>query len=241
MAPANRVGEQYHPVTGAARNQNARETACRIIRDKIINLELKPGETISDKQLAEELEMSRTPVREALIILSTFELVLLRPQTGTFVMPINIGRMETEQFTRFALEKEIVSEICGELSDEQKWKYEENLRTYQHYILAGDPNHRQNMLRLDNDFHRIAFEAAGREETYLLLCGQLQHIERMRMLSLQLIDQNTNLEDHTAIYRAIAEGDCGRAVKQLEIHLGRFRENLAAVQERYPDYFSYNT
>ena len=49
----------------AGPGRNARETAYRVIRDKIIGCELKPGEAISDKQLAEELQMSRTPVREA--------------------------------------------------------------------------------------------------------------------------------------------------------------------------------
>ena len=241
MTSANNSGERYRAKPGAAGGWNARETACGIIREKIINLDLKPGESISDKQLAEEMEMSRTPVREALIILSTYEMVVLRPQTGTFVAPIDVGRMETEQFARYALEKEIVSEICGKLSDEHKWKYEENLRSYRHYAEAGDPDGGRNLLRLDNEFHRIAFEAAGRENNFLLLYNQLQHIERMRMLSLQFKDQKINLEDHTELYQAIASGDRARAMKRLKVHLGRYQENLATVQERYPDYFSYNT
>ena len=65
-------------VYAAGSGRNARETAYRIIRDKIIGCELKPGEAISDKQLAEELQMSRTPVREALIILSTSNMVVLK-------------------------------------------------------------------------------------------------------------------------------------------------------------------
>ena len=101
----------------AGAGRNARETAYQIIRDKIIGCELKPGEAISDNQLAEELQMSRTPVREALIILSTSNMVVMKPQTGTFVSPIDVHRMETEQFARYALEKEIITRACGHITE----------------------------------------------------------------------------------------------------------------------------
>ena len=167
----------------AGPGRNARETAYRIIRDKIIGCELKPGEAISDKQLAEELQMSRTPVREALIILSTSNMVVLKPQTGTFVSPIDVHRMDTEQFARYALEN---------LSEEHRWLYEENLRTYQHYAQLPGESRGKNLLRLDNEFHRIAFLAVGREENYRIQFDQLQHIERMRMLSLHFMGQEVS-------------------------------------------------
>ena len=96
-----------------ASNGNARETAYQILRDKIIFLELKPGEPLNDKQLAEEMQMSRTPVREALIILSTVNMVILRPQVGTFVAPIDAEWVEMEQFARRATEKEIIRQACA--------------------------------------------------------------------------------------------------------------------------------
>lgn len=236
MTPTGNSEKNY----AVAQGRNARETAYQMIRDKIIGLELKPGEAISDKQLAEELQMSRTPVREALIILATSDMVVLKPQTGTFVSPIDVHRMETEQFARFALEKEIVSLACGKLTGEQKWQYEENLRKYQHYAETENTNRGRTLLRLDNEFHEIAFAAAGHLDNYRIQFDQLQHIERMRMLSLQFMNQDTNLEDHRELYRAISAGDRKEAVARLELHLNRYRQNLDAVRERYPDYFSLN-
>ena len=223
----------------ALTGRNARETAYKCIRDKIINLDLKPGEPLSDKLLAEELEMSRTPVREALIILSVSDMVVLKPQTGTFVAPIDVERMEIEQFARYALEKEVITELCEKgISDELRWTYEENLRTYMHYAKAEVPGRARILLDLDNAFHGIAFHGDGRERNYQLQLGQQQHIERMRMLSLMSTEQQTNIDDHSEIYEAVAAGERDRALKRLKQHLHRYRENLDFVRERYPEYFT---
>ena len=111
-----------------------------------------------------------------------------------------------------------------------------SLRELVHAELPSE-NRGKNLLRLDNEFHRIAFLAVGREENYRIQFGQLQHIERMRMLSLHFMGQETNVKDHTGLYQAIAEGDLKTTLERLEVHMGRYRENLAAVQERYPNYF----
>ncbi|MCR5137612.1 MAG: GntR family transcriptional regulator [Oscillospiraceae bacterium] len=218
--------------------RNARETAYNIIRDKIINLELKPGESLSDKQLAEELEMSRTPVREALIILSISDMVVLKPQTGTFVAPIDVDRMEIEQYARYALEKEVLSELCEKgISDEVRWSYEENMRLYRHYAESELPDRERRLLELDNSFHRIAFSAAGRLPNYNLQYSQQQHIERMRMLCLTFMDQRINTDDHSRLYEAISHCERDGALVCLKQHLNRFHDNLGAVRKRYPDYF----
>ncbi len=222
--------------------RNARETAYKIIRGKIINLELKPGEILNDKTLAEQLEMSRTPVREALIILSTSDMVVLKPQTGTFVAPIDTRRMEVEQFARLALEKQIVEELCEKgVSGELRWSYEENLRTYLHYADSQLPDRPGILLQLDNDFHKLAFTATGHEDNYDLQFSMQQHIERMRMLSLMTFPQEINLDDHRKVFEAVCARDRERALKQLELHLNRYRENLTTIRERYPEYFKFET
>ena len=96
---------------------NARERAYLIIRDKIIYMELKPGEPLSDKVLAKQLQMSRTPVREALILLSAYNMVVLKPQIGTFVAPIDTEWVAMEQFSRLAMEKEIIRQACSRRDD----------------------------------------------------------------------------------------------------------------------------
>ena len=119
---------------------SARGVAYQTIRSKIISLELKPGEPLSDKLLADQMGVSRTPVREALIILAASKMVLLKPQRGTFVAPIDTERMAVEQFSRYALEKEIISRAAPLMTQELIWQYEQNIQAYRHYAQAGLPD-----------------------------------------------------------------------------------------------------
>lgn len=215
---------------------SARSTAYRYMREKIILLSLKPGEALSDKLIAEELGMSRTPVREAILLLSLAHMVILRPQIGTFVAPIDPQRAAAEQFSRLALEKEILHRVCGRLDASAAARYRENLRAYARAAASSDPDRVAELLRLDNAFHGIAFEAAGYTLNYELLLGSLHHIERLRALSLLLEDGGRLAEDHTKIAEALLAGDERAAFAQLEGHLRRYRDSLEHVRQQYPAY-----
>ena len=216
---------------------SARESAYRAIREKIIFLDYKPGEALNDKLLAEELNMSRTPVREALIILSTVNMVVMKPQAGTFVAPIDAEWLANEQFSRYTTEKEIVTLACANVTDEIRRKYEENLRTYALCCASNAPDRVAELLKLDNEFHRIAFTAAGMEDNYFHMRNYMQHIERLRVLSLLAqIDKELN-RDHFEISRAIIEGDRISAQYWTKVHLNRYIESMKAIREAYPEYF----
>ena len=218
---------------------NARDAAYQLIRSRIIHLDFKPGEALSDKQLAEEMDMSRTPVREALILLAASNMVVLRPQIGTFVAPIDTARMEMEQFARFALEKEILARACPRLTEEHRWCYEENLRSYLHYAgMEENPERADRLLELDNAFHRIAFAAAGREDDFEHLLRSLHHVERMRMLSVAGLSHRQTYQDHETICTALLAGDLAKAQAALELHFNRYKDNLPSLREKYPAYFS---
>ena len=75
---------------------SARETAYQTIRSRIITMELKPGDPLNDRELAEELGISRTPMREALLMLNLARMVDIKPQSGTHVAPINLKLMEMD-------------------------------------------------------------------------------------------------------------------------------------------------
>ena len=92
-------------------SRSAREVAYETIRSRIITMDLKPGDELNDRELAQELGISRTPMREALIMLNIAHMVVIKPQSGTHVAPIDLKLMEMEQFARFTLEKEILNRI----------------------------------------------------------------------------------------------------------------------------------
>lgn len=219
-------------------NITARETAYQIIRNRIITLDLKPGAILNDRELAEELGMSRTPVREALILLNAVNLVMVKPQSGTFVAPINLDQAENEQFFRFALEKEVIRRAYDILSAADKNRYEENLQLYQFYQKSQVPGREGKLLDLDNDFHRIAFIITNKEAYFSRMLSSLHHIERLRMLSLLAIQKDSVYDDHSNIAQALFHRDLRTAEYWLEEHLNRYRTHLKWTQHVYPQFFS---
>ena len=144
--------------------RSAREAAYETIRSRIITMDLKPGDELNDRELAQELGISRTPMREALIMLNIAHMVVIKPQSGTHVAPIDLKLMEMEQFARFTLEKELLNRIRGRLTGEQERAY--RLLIEQYRVLESHPeaeNRETRMLDLDNAFHRRAFELCGME------------------------------------------------------------------------------
>ena len=75
-----------------------------LLNDLIANISLKPGQRISEKEVAESLNASKTPVREALIKLEDAGLVKIIPKSGTYVTQISLNRYIEACFTRLQLE-----------------------------------------------------------------------------------------------------------------------------------------
>ena len=71
-----------------------------LLKDLIITLQLHPGQMLSDKEVAEALQASKTPVRDPMIRLQSAGLVTIVPKTGTFITPIQIERYIEACFTR---------------------------------------------------------------------------------------------------------------------------------------------
>ncbi|MET0954511.1 MAG: GntR family transcriptional regulator, partial [Cryobacterium sp.] len=77
----------------ATARRNSRTMALETIREKIITLEILPGTRLSENELAEQLGLSRTPIRESLILLAEERLVYVVPQVGTVVAPILLAEI----------------------------------------------------------------------------------------------------------------------------------------------------
>ena len=207
-------------------SRSAREVAYETIRSRIITMDLKPGDELNDRELAQELGISRTPMREALIMLNIAHMVVIKPQSGTHVAPIDLKLMEMEQFARFTLEKEILNRIRGRLTAEQEAAYRLNLESYRQLERDPDAENRETrMLDLDNAFHRRAFQLCGMEEHFDHMLSTFQHIERLRKFSLE------------AVLRG-SEEDLSRALSD---HLNRYKLSVEQARQRHPEYFTEGT
>ena len=105
-------------VTAKLSGENNKDYAYRVIKEGIMYLELQPGQAISEIELAEALNLSRTPIREVMAKLREENLVEVLPQVGTYVSKINSQLVEEASFMRFTLEKEVLKLACESFAEE---------------------------------------------------------------------------------------------------------------------------
>ena len=222
------ITERYPRETG-------RDYALRMLRCNIINLELKPGSMVSENELAEKLGLSRTPVREALIDLSKVRIVEIYPQKGSAVSLIDFKLVDEAQFMRNVLECAVSELDCECLSSSDLSRLQESLAVQAVY--AKDDSNKDAFLEIDNQFHRILFEIAGKPEIYTMMGSLSIHFDRVRSLTLEKVRISNVLKDHRQIVESIASGNKADARECMQRHLNRFRVAEEQVRNEYPDYF----
>lgn len=222
-------------VSKRAIKENAREYALRQIRENIINLNLKPGAAVSENELAKELGMSRTPVREALQELQKINLIEVYPQRGSIIACIDFDIVEETVFLRRVLEKAIVEELCDTITEEKLMVLEQNVKLQEFYI---DNRSNLKVMELDNEFHKALFVMCNKERTYNLMEGMLGHFDRIRTLSLYSVKEIKIISDHRAIINAIRLHDKSLAAEIVVKHLSRYKLDQAEIMEKYPEYFN---
>ncbi len=221
-------------ITKRVLNESARDYALRQIRDNIISLKLKPGSTVSDNELAKELGMSRTPVREALQELKKINLIEVYPQRGSVISHIDFDVVEETVFLRRVLEKAVVEELCDCVTDEKLQELEKNIKLQDFYLDNRSP---QKILELDNEFHRSLFIMCNKERIYNLMEGMLGHFDRIRTLSVYSVKDIKIVADHKAILNAIRFNDKNLAAEFTVKHLSRYKLDQREIMEKYPEYF----
>jgi DNA-binding GntR family transcriptional regulator len=181
--------------------------------------------------------MSRTPVREALILLSAYNMVVMKPQIGTFVSPINAEWLAMEQFSRLTMEKEIIRQVCSKEDHVLYSKYKKNLAGFAEIKKCASDSQIRKLHELDNNFHSLAFASCGKINSFLHMHSYMQHIERLRVLALLTATDADILSEHTAIASAVMEQDTRTALLCLENHLNIYTESLERTKEKNPEYF----
>ena len=113
-----------------------REDICNVIRNDIVHLKLKPGEPLNEIRLAKELQVSRTPIREALRRLASEGLVTVTPNVGARVSEINLRDFRELIEYRIILERGVAHLVAANLT-------EDDLRAMRHLQrgLPGRRNH----------------------------------------------------------------------------------------------------
>ena len=221
-------------LTGYLNKETARQYAFRQISDNIINLELAPGRTVSGKDLALELGISRTPVMEALQELSIGKLVEIYPQRGCIISKINFDTIEETAFVRRTLEKAIVEELCETIDEAGILKLQNNIELQEFYLFKNDS---KKILQLDNEFHHAIFTMSNKEQTYKLMKSIQGYFDRIRALSLNGVKDIQIVTDHKAILNALKTRDKVLSGEFVIKHLSRYKLDKKEIMEKNPEYF----
>ncbi|GIO53880.1 GntR family transcriptional regulator [Paenibacillus cellulositrophicus] len=214
---------------------STRAYSYNLLRERILHLELEPGTKISEKEIADELNVSRTPVREAFMKLAEEELLDIIPQSGTIVSRINLKHVEEGRFIREKLEKEIVALACDQLDKDARFKIEANIAMQD--VCAGQNNFYR-LFELDEEYHQILFDATGKQRTWKMLQQLNIHFNRLRLLRLSKDSNWENIiRQHKEIYQLIIQQDKEHAMKVMEQHLRLVVVEQDFLKEKYPHYF----
>ena len=215
-------------------HERGRDYAKRVIRDKIISLELEPGAVISDRELASWMNLSRTTVREALLDLAKVKIVEIYPQRGSVVAPIDYNLVEEAQFVRSVLEVAVVQLACERATQEQLEQLKESVALQEFYYQHGSS---ERLLEMDDEFHRLLFQIAGRMQAYEMMQSITVHFDRVRSLAVTAVKEHLWMSDHRNICEAVAAHDQEAARQLMEKHLNRYKVDEKALREQYPQYF----
>lgn len=202
------------------------------IREDIVSGRLAPDTALSEADLCEQLEVSRTPVREALIKLSEEELVVIYPHVGTFVAPISLEAVRVGQYIREHLECALVADAARQIDDAGRERLRENIRDQ--VAAANNPDE---FYRLDNVFHALIAELSGYAGAWNAILRAKTQFDRVRYLTVQDASRVTEiLAEHNRIADAIIGGDAEAATSSVRSHLRTVFANIdkLGLQESKP-------
>lgn len=222
--------------------ENNREYAYRILRQNIITLQLAPGQILSEAELSEKLEMSRTPVHEAIMMLKNEWLVDVQAQKSSSVSMIRVDYLREGFNMRLMLETDIMQQLAGRLTMEQMQPFAACIEKQAKVANSGNyETPGQEFVSLDNDFHQLMYHYGGYGRTWQAMHNVTSHYDRVRYMANAVVHQDENrvVEEHRRFYNYLMLGIPPSADirKEMEEHLGHFRDGFQKLLEMFPNFF----
>ena len=215
------------PVTQRGARELLADRAYGELRDRIVTLRIAPGAPIDEDALGRELEIGRTPVREAIKRLALENLVTVFPRRGTFASEINITDLAGISDVRIQLEGHAAYRAAQRITAGQRAELEQLLEE-----LAGSQGSDdvEALMALDTRVHRFVHRCAGNpylEETlgrYFNLSLRIWYLVIDRLPHLF-----TRVHEHDDLLRAIADGEADSARDVLAEHVETFEREIRSV------------
>ncbi|MCJ7872889.1 GntR family transcriptional regulator [Marinovum sp. 2_MG-2023] len=225
MAQVNHVGERRTTVDAIFDD----------LYDQIATLALRPGDKLSEADIATKFGVSRQPVRDAFSRLANLDLLLIRPQRATEVRRFSIREIEKSRFVRASVEAEVLRRAAANCDDIGASRLDIHIARQRRAI---EDNDYEAFGVLDYDFHQALCEIAKVDFAFEVISSEKAKVDRLCMLGLSKESRMPELlADHEEMAKAVKSGDAQAAVDMGMLHLSRLDATIASITQSNADYF----
>ena len=202
-----------------------RDVAYQTLRKAILRGDLQPGERLMEMKLADQMGVSRTPVREAIRMLELDGLVVMTPRKGASVAQLSDRSLRDVLEVRRALEQ-----LAGELACERMTKkdFDDLAEANRRFTEVIDSEDVTTVAEADEYFHSLIFKATGNEKLIQLVSQFREQMYRFRIEHIKdLPDRDILIREHQEIMQALRKRDVELTKKCIGDHILLQEQNIA--------------
>lgn len=201
-----------------------REKVFAQLEEDIISGKYKEGQKLTEGMLSQELNVSRTPVREAIRQLELEGLVEAIPNKAIIVSGITARDIEDIYEIRISIEGLAARRAAKNITESELEKLKEITDLQEFYTLRKDMNH---LVKIDGEFHETIFKASGSKTLKNILSTFHHNLKKARSDSFgKPARAKAVLEEHRAIFEALEAKDSIRAEHYMLIHVKNARNRV---------------
>lgn len=196
------------------------QTAYDGIKRLILEEEIEPGTLLSENQLAEYLNMSRTPIREAIRRLQAEGLLEVRKGLGTFLKPLTLKDVKNIYEVRRALELIACESSIEQITNEEIEDVRSSLTSLLKRHAEGEEIGHMEFSDLDGQIHDLLVRKSNNGYIKLLMDQIYFNVDRYRVISFHVsLDLEESTKQHLDLLDCLAKRDLEKLQAQLDAHL----------------------
>ncbi len=202
-----------------------RDIVFETLREAILEGKLVPGERVMEVQLAEQLGVSRTPVREAIRKLELEGLLIMVPRKGAYVADVSLDDVMDVLEIRASLEGLAASLGAERRSEEDIEALEKKVEELSKCIMEKDT---KGMVENDAEFHNLLMKTAKNKKLASIVEGLKDQVQRFRVIYFNEHEETGQklIHEHKEILECIKSGDKQKAMESAEEHIYNIRNQL---------------
>jgi DNA-binding GntR family transcriptional regulator len=211
------VGDFLKGIDPVDKHRSMAEMVYKLLKNAIINGDLKPGQRLVEQKLSDKMRVSRVPVREAIKRLEQYGFVTRLPVRGIIVKKVSEADINEAFGIRAALESYAAGQACEHVNDEMLTALESCIEASRKALKKGDM---AKVLELNTQFHEMIYKAAQSDMLSKLINNFMDYIARYRKPLLSSKDTvAVSIEGHEAMVEAMRRGDKENVERIVKAHI----------------------